>query len=377
MGNKKKITRLPGDLKFLFSRTPIYMVFHVTDRCNLHCAHCFKHSGRKPLCDELSTDEIDRLSTRLGHIKYLTLAGGEPMLRDDVSEIAEIFYRNNDVHFLNLVTNGWFTDKTLARVASIHENCPGVTINVGVSIDGPEAIHDQIRKKQGSFKRALDTVQALQAMASQKGRGRIFVLAHGTYNAINAGVIGTTAGYFSETLGVPYTVGLIRGNAADPGYKEIDIHRYMKTLADVQALINKTLDRDFPFRPVRLAVETMLARIVYESFANKRCIVPCQAGRRGVVLEADGNLPLCEMLDVPLGNVRENRYDVMRVLRSSQARQAIDKMIQRRCHCTWECFQRMNIVFSPRLYPGILKDSLLVMRGFSDNRGKRAFQMGP
>ena len=59
----------------------------------------------------MNLDEIEKISKNLGHIKYITLAGGEPMIRNDVFEIINIFKKNNDLHMVNIVTNGWFVDK--------------------------------------------------------------------------------------------------------------------------------------------------------------------------------------------------------------------------------------------------------------------------
>lgn len=153
------------------------MVFHVTDRCNLNCSHCFKPSSKTPLSDELSLEEINRISASLGHIKYLTLAGGEPMLRDDLSEIVNIFYRNNDLHFLNLVTNGWFTDRVLDFVRSLLYQNPGLKISIGVSIDGPEPVHDHIRMQEGSFQKAFETLSAIRRLSLKESPDRLFVLA--------------------------------------------------------------------------------------------------------------------------------------------------------------------------------------------------------
>ena len=35
--------------------------------------------------------KLKKISKNLGHIKYITFAGGEPMIRNDVFEIINIF----------------------------------------------------------------------------------------------------------------------------------------------------------------------------------------------------------------------------------------------------------------------------------------------
>lgn len=354
----KKTTMLLNEFKFLFSRSPCYLIFHVTNQCNLNCSHCFNHKIREQNIDELSLDEINRISQNLGHIKYLTLAGGEPMMRSDLKEIAGIFYRNNGLHILNIVTNGWFTDRLLACVTSLLRSCPLLKVNVGVSVDGPETIHDGIRRQRGSYKRALDAVLSLKALAAGEHQKRLFIMACGTYHSGNREFIVPTAGFFAKEAGVPYYVGLIRGDVRNPELKKLDIDHFRQVRSEVQHLIQFALPRDYPFRRLRLAVDKTVADIVYHSYKYNKCLVRCRAGTRGFVLAADGNMPLCEMLDVKLGNIRDVDYDPMAILGGEHARQVIKKTVQEKCHCTWECFQSLNVVFSPKRYPRSVWEAL-------------------
>lgn len=342
-----------NELNFLLSRSPSYLIFHVTNRCNFNCSHCFNYKIQGKTIDELSLDEINRISLHLGHIKYLTLAGGEPMMRSDLKEIAGIFYRNNGLHILNIVTNGWLTDRVAACVNSLLQSYPLLKVNVGVSIDGPEPIHDELRHQPGSYKRALDTVLSLKTIAANDHQKRLFIMACGTYNARNYESIAQTADFLFREIGVPYYIGLIRGDAREPALKKIDIDHFRRVREQIQELIQVTLPQDYPFRRVRLAVDKSVADIVYSSYKYGKCRARCRAGTKGLVLTADGGIPLCEILDVALGNVRDFDYDPMAILRSEHARHVIRQMITNKCHCTWECFQSLNVVFSPGMYPGI------------------------
>jgi MoaA/NifB/PqqE/SkfB family radical SAM enzyme len=342
-----------SELKFLFSRSPSYLIFHVTNRCNFNCSHCFNHKIKEREIEELSLDEINRISRHLGHIKYLTLAGGEPMMRSDLNEIGGIFYRNNGLHILNIVTNGWFTDRVAACVKSLLKNYPLLKVNVGVSVDGPEPIHDDLRHQPGSYKRALDTILSLKTIAGHGLQNRLFIMACGTYHTRNAGTIAETAEFFARQIKVPYYAALIRGDAREPALKNVDIDHYRQVREQIQKLIQVALPRDYPFRRIRLAVDKTVADIVYNSYKHDRGLVTCRAGEKGFVLTADGGMPLCELLDIKLGNIRDVDYDPMAILRSRHARQAIKEKIKGKCHCTWECFQTVNVVFNPKLYPNL------------------------
>jgi len=81
---------------FLDPRQVGYLIFYVTNRCNFRCEFCFYYAeiekGRKP--NELSLDEIDQLTRKLGPLLQLSLTGGEPFLRKDLDEITHMFVEN-------------------------------------------------------------------------------------------------------------------------------------------------------------------------------------------------------------------------------------------------------------------------------------------
>ena len=123
-------------LKFLLQKSPSYFIFWVAQNCNFTCDHCFNYIENKKKDTELTLDEIDKFSKNLEHIKYMTLAGGEPMIRKDLVEITEIFFKNNGLQMVNLVTNGWFTDETISYAKKVIERCSGLSVGINISIDG-------------------------------------------------------------------------------------------------------------------------------------------------------------------------------------------------------------------------------------------------
>jgi radical SAM protein with 4Fe4S-binding SPASM domain len=75
-------------------RFPIAAGFELTHRCNLACVHCYVNlaaNDREAQNRELSTDEWKRVvdQTVEAGVLYLTLTGGEPLLRPDFCEIYE------------------------------------------------------------------------------------------------------------------------------------------------------------------------------------------------------------------------------------------------------------------------------------------------
>ncbi len=353
---------MTGPFNFLISRHPVYLIYWVTRACNFSCSHCFNHQRNNRPGTDLTLPEIRRVSANMGHIKYLTLAGGEPLLREDLPDIASIFCTNNDVHMLNLVTNGWYSEAAEKVVSDILKHCPDVHLSVGVSVDGPEQVHDRLRSKPGSYARAMETLRRLKGNP-QFGK-RLTVAACGTYNHDNADCLVDLARHFQENMGIPYYAGLIRGTSVpDMNLLDIDSHHFLRTVDTIGFGINTRLVSEYPFKHARVAVDRVVTHIIRESLVRKKAVVSCKAGKKGFVLTSDGNVLLCEILNTVLGNVRDHGYSPYAILDRSISRKAMEDIVKTRCHCTWECFQRLNVVFSPSLYPKVLKAMI-----FADQR---------
>lgn len=134
-------------------RRPHQVVWELTLACNLSCRHCGSRAGRaRP--DELTTDEALRLCRDLADLgaKRMTLAGGEPTLRDDWDlvgrTLVELGVRTN------VLTNG----RTWSRGHAVRARAAGLAA-VGFSMDGCEVTHDHIRRVDGQWQHLVDAIR--------------------------------------------------------------------------------------------------------------------------------------------------------------------------------------------------------------------------
>ena len=106
----------------------------VTNKCNLRCAHCYFFSYEQEKAPERSVEEwlscIEGMQKGRGAFFSCTWVGGEPLLRPELIEKGRRFFRANRV-----VTNGTLPLPDW-RDVEFH-----------VSVDGTEALHDEIRGK--------------------------------------------------------------------------------------------------------------------------------------------------------------------------------------------------------------------------------------
>ena len=68
------------------------VVWNSTQRCNLHCIHCYSNSENKIYPNELTTAQAKALINDLADFgaPVLLFSGGEPLLRYDLFEVAQL-----------------------------------------------------------------------------------------------------------------------------------------------------------------------------------------------------------------------------------------------------------------------------------------------
>jgi radical SAM protein with 4Fe4S-binding SPASM domain len=134
---------------------PVAVYMEITNRCNLHCPHCYKGStptGVLPLGRQLEIiDELRELG-----VFELRLTGYEPVLCRDFEVVANHAKRLG--FYLVVNTNGSYPSPYRDRILR------GGFDEVIVSLDGTAATHDGVRGK-GSFKQATELLQLLRLKA--------------------------------------------------------------------------------------------------------------------------------------------------------------------------------------------------------------------
>ena len=132
------------------------VAWEVTRSCNLRCVHCRASAERGPYPGELTTQEaMAVLEDMAGFARpVVILTGGEPLLREDVLEIAR---RGNQLGLrMVMAPNG--TLLTSRRARELKE--AGIQ-RVSISLDGSTSTtHDAFRQVEGAFQGALEGIRA-------------------------------------------------------------------------------------------------------------------------------------------------------------------------------------------------------------------------
>lgn len=140
------------------------VVWNSTQRCNLHCIHCYSNSENKTYLQELTTEQAKGMVLDLAGFgaPVLLFSGGEPIMRHDLFEVAKLATGNGIRAVLS--TNGTLiTPKIAGKLKDA-----GFSY-VGVSIDGIEATNDKFRGSPNAFKAAIQGIRNCKAAGVKPG----------------------------------------------------------------------------------------------------------------------------------------------------------------------------------------------------------------
>lgn len=125
--------------------------WHITERCNLRCAHCYQddQSPPDPSWDDL-VSALQQFRSFIRHCRdlrggrriraHITVTGGEPFVRSDFMDLLGLLSADKELLSFAVLTNGTMLDSS--TVLSLSRLRPGF---VQVSIDGSRETHDRIR----------------------------------------------------------------------------------------------------------------------------------------------------------------------------------------------------------------------------------------
>ncbi len=162
---KKALSELQDRIRGKAVREGFYVQWHLTDRCNLRCKHCYYSDAPiKDLPPEQLKGIFDKYLKSILKWKLkgtICLIGGEPILRDDFFELLDYIYtrwKEHPIFSAPFMSNGVRIDE---EFISRLEPYSAIVPQIQVSLDGTcEETHGFIRGK-GSFEKAKKGLRLL------------------------------------------------------------------------------------------------------------------------------------------------------------------------------------------------------------------------
>ena len=91
--NISNLAVLKSVLKNMIKRDYLGCTLFVTTICNLRCQYCFNLENLGKGTDDLTFEEIEKLSDHLPPMNGVLYSGGEPLIRPDIVEISDFRVR--------------------------------------------------------------------------------------------------------------------------------------------------------------------------------------------------------------------------------------------------------------------------------------------
>ena len=155
-----------SQLRPLKLEKPRVIQFPVNDICNSRCQMCniWQQKMEKQITpEELAEILRDPLFSR---VKSVGVNGGEPTLRKDLSELVDTLFRElPKLSNIALITNAINSEQVIKRITEVgrmvreHKG----HLDVMVSLDGVEKVHDRVRGRDGNFVNAVKVVDYIKS----------------------------------------------------------------------------------------------------------------------------------------------------------------------------------------------------------------------
>lgn len=310
-------------------RAPLKLNLCLTYWCQYRCRTC-NIWQRKP-ADELTTDEIVALVRENPNINWADLTGGEIFLRRDIDDIFDAIVTGwSRLAILHFPTNGFQTDRIVRSVERIAGRGPAHTI-VTVSVDGDEALNDEIRGIKGGFRRQMETFKALRRLP-------------GIETAIGMTLSTHNLGQFERTFAAcahecpGLTVDDVHVNVAQRSghyYGNAEMDAVAPDPASARGEMNVYRRLRSPARSPRQWLEGAYLKHLDRFLLTGRTPMPCHALRSSCFIDPWGVVYPCITYSRPMGRLRETGMRLDPIWNDAATAQVQDEIWNGQCPQCW------------------------------------------
>lgn len=317
---------MPNNQTIQSDYIPRLIAWEVTRRCHLKCRHCRAGALDQHYTGELTTGQcravLDNIATLTRPIIILT--GGEPMLRDDIYEIARHGHELG-MRMVMAPCGGLVNDQTIAKMRAAGIEC------ISLSLDGATAArHDEFRNTPGAF----DSVMA--AAAAARAGGLAF--------QINTTICRDNLGELEAIMNLAGSLGAITfnpfllvptGRGAELSGHELTPEQYEETLQWLAKLkVSDTFNLRVTCGPQyqRIIRQKNIGCATYASGvsaggagngAGNTDHRPahgsgCMGGKSFAFISHTGSVQICGFLDISAGQLKDNDLDFATIWRDSE-----------------------------------------------------------
>ena len=261
-------------------KSPISVVWEITNNCNFKCPHCRAYEKLTVDDEQIENKIIDELIKN--DILTVNISGGEPLLNPRVFEIIQKLSNANI--YVGISTNGWLYKQKREKLLEA-----GLKF-IQVSLDGNRVLHEKFRGVKGSYERAVDTLK-------QAKKDGLFTQMNVTITSEN---LKTLEWNYNKALEIGVDKILYRrvvsaGKAVENNYIIPNKKEYIDTIQKLIKLDNSKLI---------VAVDDPIIYAIQDIESDEK--LGCAAGIKSVGISSKGDIYPCIFLREKLGNIMKD-----------------------------------------------------------------------
>ena len=328
-----------------FGQVPNYAIVYVDGRCNMHCDFCCHAAMDARNTGTVSPSNWGNAFRRAKSLLHLTITGGEPFLRKDLTEIISEIIINSGVPRVSIKSNGFYIKRIEEVIPILIKRFPNTEFTLSISLDGPKDVHDKVRNFKGAYDKVLETISTIEKYRKEKN----FFLR--LASVLTTETKEFLPDFLNQTDKWPidfHEVILVRDIPDEEQlklkiiYKELSEGQQKKSSNNWKKSFNgKIFDR--------LYKETI------KRLEKNKNHSPCVAGSRFVEIFPDGLVRGCEVEKLwdmsTIGKV-ENKVDIVDILNSKKAKDFAK--FAKNCSCTFECANAISTVYDTKNWPSLI-----------------------
>ncbi len=326
---------------------PFQITFAVTYKCLNLCRTC--HSFKNPQGRELTAKEYAAMFDKMTFTPFcVTFTGGEPFMRDDFGKIVGLACRKLTPPLVIVETCGDRPDRIKSEISTLAGYYKDTIFLVLVSLD---AVKEELDSMRGGVPQSFETVLRSYRLLKSISMPNLFTgfqVLISKYNAASGArlledvfmlypdIVSLDIAYGCETLGAV----------------AVDV---MPEFDDISKLTKLYLEKlgELKGRSAVRFLKSFLARRAELELNNLRKMkraCRCLAGHAYLYIDPIGSVKDCPVAARELGDLRENQYDIERILKSETARRVRDQVASSECVCPMSAPALSNIFLSPEGY---------------------------
>ena len=330
----------------ILNEKPNYAIIYIDGRCNMKCGFCIHAAVDARKTPILSPEKWGNFFRNAKSLIHLTITGGEPFIRKDFNDIIDKILEKNKIPQISINTNGFYIERIKEFLPKIVKKNKNTEFTLSISLDGPEAIHDKVRVFDGAYKKALETLKAINYLRKEKN---FFLKLASVITKDNKfymrNFLNTTSKWdidFHEII-------LVRDV---PIEDQLIVKDEFEKLNQIQHLTSsKDWKKSFTGKLYERIYKETIKKI-----GNDRIFSPCLAGDRLIEIFPDGVVRGCEvekLWDISeIGNLQTDTDDIVKIVNSKKAKEF--SKIAKKCTCTFECASAINTVYDKKNWSSLI-----------------------